>query len=237
MRQGLNGISRRWNLAVLLAPCIAAALALVAPRAMGQCTLRSVVNFGGGNAPGPAPPVAFKAGFEYNVELYTSSSGARRLLLQFNYGYGVMNLSNPGSPTALTYEDMRTDIPPVGDGQSYVTSMGVAPDGARAVFSLSGQATPFKAAVGSASGQVFTLKGDFSAGLATGGTVVQKTSDGRYIAYALLSRLVAANITSLPTGALTAGSIPSEVSSFPSGKSLQLAGSYLSYLSGSSVLI
>src|ERR1039457_873278 len=158
MRQGLNGISRRWNLAVLLAPCIAAALALVAPRAMGQCTLRSVVNFGGGNAPGPAPPVAFKAGYEYDVELYTLSSGARRLLLQFNYGYGVMNLSNPGSPTALTYEDMRSDVPPRGDGQNYVTSMGVAPDGVRAVFSLGPQAVPFQEVVGIPSGATFLLR-------------------------------------------------------------------------------
>src|ERR1039457_2713148 len=239
MRQGLNGISRRWNLAVLLAPCIAAALALVAPRAMGQCTLRSAVNFGAGNAPGAQKPVVFKAGYEYDVELYTSSSGARRLLLMFNYGYGVMNLSNPGNPTASTYVDMSSSIPPHGDGQSYVTSVGVAPDGARAVFSLGSQAVPFKAVVGAASGSMFSLEGDFSGGLATGGTVVQKTGDGRYIAYALLSRLMAANITSLPTKALTAGSIPSELTTFPSGLpgTLQLTGSYLSYLSGSSVLI
>ena len=212
---------------------------LVAPRAMGQCTLSSVKEFGNGNAPGPAPPAAFRAGYEYDVSVYTSSTGSRRLLLMFNYGYGVMDLSNPGSPTALTYEDMRSDVPPRGDGQNYVTSMGVAPDGVRAVFSLGPQAVPFQGVVGIASGSVFLLRGDFSAGASTGGTVVQKTGDGRYIAYALRNRLTAANITSLPTSTLTAGSIPSEASAFPSGLpgTLQLTGNYLSYLSGGSVLI
>jgi hypothetical protein len=223
---------------------MAAVFALVAPRAMAQCTLSSAVNFGAGNAPGaliPSAGFSFRSGYENDVPVYTTSSGARRLLLMFDYGYGVMDLSNPGRPTALTYEDMLGIIPPRGDGQNYIWSMGVAPDGARAVFSLGPQATPFKAAVGAPVGgsEAFFLKGDFSAGAATGGTVVQKTGDGRYIAYVLLSRLVAANIKSLPTGTLTAGSMPSEVSAFPAGtaSTLQLAGNYLSYLSGTSVLI
>src|SRR5450759_5073141 len=212
MRQGLNGISSRRSHLWLLALCIAAAL--VAPRAMGQCTLSSAVNFGAGNAPGapiPTSGYAFRSGYENDVPVYTTSSGARRLLLMFDYGYGVMDLSNPGNPSALTYENMLSDIQPRGDGQSYITSMGVAPDGARAVFSLGSQATPFKAAVGSGSSQAFFLKGDFSAGVATGGTVVQKTGDGRYIAYALISsRLVAANITTWPTGPFAAGTMASE---------------------------
>jgi hypothetical protein len=217
---------------------MAAALALVAPRAMGQCTLRSAVDFGAGNAPG-ASPSTFRAGYENDVELYTTSTGARRLLLMFDFGYGVMGLANPGFPTAVVYKDMRSDIPANGDGQNYVTSMGVAPDGARAVFSLGDPAVPFHAAVGTASGSAFFLKGDFSAGKASGGTVVQKTSNGRYIAYALLSKLKAADITSLPGGPLTAGSIQSELSAFPSGLAgtLQLAGNYLSYLSSGVVRI
>jgi hypothetical protein len=215
---------------------------LVAPRAMGQCTLTSAVNFGAGNAPGTPIPTSgstFRSGYENDVPVYTTSTGARRLLLMFNYGYGVMDLSNPGNPSAMDYEDMLGTIPPRGDGQNYIWSMGVAPDGARAVFSLGPQASPFKAAVGTGSSQAFYLKGDFSAGAATGGTVVQKTSDGRYIAYVLLSRLVAANITTLPTGTLTAGSMTSEATAFPGGtpSTLQLAGNYLSYLAGTSVLI
>jgi len=206
---------------------------LVAPRAMGQCTLSSATEFGNGTAPGSTPPTAFKAGYEYDVSLFTSSAGARSLLLMFNYGYGFMDLTNPGSPRAVNYVDMRSTVPAHGDGQSYVTSMGVAPDGARAVFSLGSQAVPFKAVVGQPSGATFSLRGDFTAGLATGGVVVQKTSDSRYIAYALLGSLKAANITTLPTGTLSAGSIPSELSGFPSGGlgSLQLAGNFLSYLS------
>ncbi|MFI5197442.1 MAG: PKD domain-containing protein, partial [Thermoanaerobaculia bacterium] len=216
---------------------------LAAQRAMGQCTLSSAVNFGAGNAPGAPIPTsgsAFRSGYENDVPLYTTSTGARRLLLMFNYGYGVMDLSSPGNPSALTYENMLSDIPARGDGQSYITSMGVAPDGARAVFSLGSQATPFKAAVGLGSSMAFFLKGDFSAGVATGGVVVQKTSDGRYIAYALLnSVLVAANATTLPTGTLTAGSMTAEATAFPGGtaSTLQLAGNYLSYLSGTSVRI
>src|SRR5271169_2039874 len=237
MRQELNGISRRWSLPGLLAPCIAAALALVAPRAMGQCTLTSAIEFGNGTAPGATPPVAFKAGYEYDVELFTSSAGARSLLLMFNYGYGFMDLTNPGSPTASGYTDMRAVIPQHGDGQSYVSSMGVAPDGARAVFSLGSQAVPFKAVVGAPSGSSFNLRGDFTAGLANGGVVVQKTSDSRYIAYALLGVLKAANITTLPSGTLSADSIPSELSAFSGQGSLQLTGNYLSYLNGTNVEI
>ena len=238
MRQELNGISCRWSLARLLAPCLAAVFALVAPRTEGQCTLRSAVNFGAGNAPG-ASPSTFRAGYEDDVELYTTSTGARRLLLMFDYGYGVMNLTNPGFPSAVVYKDMRSNVEAHGDGQNYVTSMGVAPDGARAVFSLGQQAVPFHAVAGIASGSAFYLKGDFTAGLATGGTVVQKTSDGRYIAYALLNKLRAADITALPGGPLTADSIQSEASVFPAGMAgtLQLAGNYLSYLSGNTVII
>ena len=236
MRQELNGISRRRSLSGLLAPCVAGALALLAPRAMGQCTLRSAFNFGAGNAQGASLPDAFRAGYENDVSLYTTSSGAQRLLLMFNYGYGVMNLGNPAIPTALTYEDMRTDVPPVGDGQNYIWSMGTAPDGARAVFSLGDQAKPYHAVVGVPSGPVFFLKGDFQAQLSTGGVVVQKTSDGRYYAYVLLSKLKAANLTTL-SGTLTPGSIQSELSNFPGGMALQLTGNYLSYLSGGSVII
>src|SRR5271169_4668860 len=241
MRQELNGFWRRRSLPGLLAPCVAAALALVAPRAMGQCTLSSATDFGNGKAPGASLPAAFLAGYSFDVELFTSPAGARSLLLMFNYGYGFMDLTNPGNPTATGYTDMRTVIPPHGDGQSYVSVMGVAPDGARAVFSLGSQAVPFKAVVGAPSGPAFNLRGDFQAGSASGGVVVQKTSDGRYIAYAQLGVIKAADITTLPGGTLTAGSIPSESATFPSGGpgSLQLAGNYLSYLSlfGSNVVI
>src|SRR5271169_7084427 len=171
---------------------------LVAPRAMGQCTLSSATDFGNGKAPGASLPAAFLAGYSFDVELFTSPAGARSLLLMFNYGYGFMDLTNPGNPTATGYTDMRTVIPPHGDGQSYVSSMGVAPDGARAVFSLGSQAVPFKAVVGAPSGPAFNLRGDFQAGSASGGVVVQKTSDGRYIAYAQLGVIKAADITTLP---------------------------------------
>jgi len=234
MRQELNGISRRRSLLGLLAPCLAVALA-IAPRAAGQCSLRSAVNFGAGNAPGASDP--FRAGYENDVSIFTTSSGARRLLLMFNYGYGVMDLTNPGSPRATVYADMSSNIPPHGDGQNYITSMGVAPDGARAVFSLGPQATPFNAVVGSASGSTFNLRGDFAAPAATGGAVIQKTGDGRYFAYALINKLIATNITSLPGGNLAANSIPSETSAFPTGTALQLAGNTLSYLSGNSVIL
>lgn len=207
--------------------------------ASGQCTLVSAVEFGEGTAPGATKPMgcqgcAFEAGFENDVSLF-AVNGSRRLLLMFDFGYGVMDLSNPGHPKALAYVDMRPNIPVVGDGQSYVTSMGVAPDGERAVFSLGPPAGSFEAAVGASIGSTFSLSGDFSAGQATGGVVVQKTGDGRYIAYALSGWLVAADITTL--GALTPGSIPSESGVFAGDRSLQLAGNYLSYLSGGSVLI
>ena len=110
---------------------------LVAPRAMAQCTLPSggAVEFGNGHAPGPTLSAAFgMGGFEDDVSVYATPTGARRLLLMFNYGYGVMDLANPGNPTALAYTSMVNDVTPRGDGQNYVWSMGVAPDGARAVF-------------------------------------------------------------------------------------------------------
>src|ERR1017187_9794674 len=97
------------------------------------CTLVSAVEFGNGKAPGATKPpgcqgCAFKPGFEYTVSLYNSSTGTQRAMLQMDYGYGVYDLSNLSHPRAISFISMVDQIPPAGDGQSYVVSMGVAPD-------------------------------------------------------------------------------------------------------------
>ena len=153
--------------------------------------LLSAVQFGAGAAPGPSPPSAFRAGYEYTSSIYTVSGG-NRLALSFNYGYGIFNLGAPSNPTALAYEDMRSDIPPCGDGQSYIRTLTVSSDGQRFVTSLDSQAVPYHSVVGSSSGSVFNLVGGF---FTKGDAVIQKTSDGRYIVYGA-GPLTAADITS-----------------------------------------
>ena len=196
--------------------------------------LISAIQFGGGFAPGASKPNSLMAGYQYFSSLY-DASGAKRLALSFSYGYGVFNLSNPSNPTALAYEDMRSDIPPCGDGQSYVKGLNVSADGKRSVLALSSQAVPYKSVVGTPSGSIFTLAGTFDGDQPP---VIQKTSDGRYIVYEGNGNLVAADISSPPGNITSASNINYETSSISFASvttQLQLAGNYLCGMTGKNI--
>ena len=54
------------------------------------------------------------------------------MLMQESFGYSVLDISNPVNPTALLYNNLVPlggDASAVGDGQSYIGSIAVSPDG------------------------------------------------------------------------------------------------------------
>jgi hypothetical protein len=219
----------------------AALLALPGGPAAAQCTLVSPPLAFEPSPPGAARPWQLYAGHNNELQLY-SSGASRRLLMIETFGYSVLDLSsNPASPTALLYDDLRSDTQPIpahGDGQSYVASLGVSSDGQRAVFSLNGPAFPpyNTAAALPNGGNGFAARGDFTPGGATSGTVVQKIGS-RYIAYAMrFDSLAAADITGLP-GTLAPQNVNSEISTSLGGYYLTLAGNYLVSLASGTIRV
>lgn len=200
-------------------------------------TLSAINQFGAGAAPGPTIPITFKAGYEYSTSIYTALSHEKRIALAFNYGYGIFSLSNPSSPTALVYEDMETDIPVHADGQSYLRTLAVAPDGSKIVVATDGgQSIPFGTVVGATSGNIFTLKGDFH-DILISSLVIQQIS-GRTIAYISNGYLLSAiDITTLPSGTWgpsAAGNMTEEKSTIAAYTGLSLTGNYVVYTTSNS---
>ena len=124
------------------------------------------------------------SGFNSNLALFRNGgTGPWRLLMQESFGYSILDLTNPISPVALYYHDVRNpvggpnSIPQHGDGQNMVQTIAVSPDGQRAAFSTTGPAAPFNTVVGKPDGASgFTLWGDFFIDSANG-TVVQLDSE------------------------------------------------------------
>ncbi len=166
------------------------------------------------------------------------------MLMQESFGYSILDLSNPASPSAILYRNMINsgEVPYAGDGQSYVGSIGVSADGQRLALGLNGNAAPdydSVAATAAASG-FNNVTGGFSPRNA-GGMVVQKISN-RYIAYALVGSsriapgsLTVADISNLP-GPMAAVNLPSEVAG-PGGVFLTLAGNNVVYLNQDTIRI
>jgi hypothetical protein len=215
-------------------------LAMVWPaRLHAQCTLSSAPAAFEPNPTGPgAPrPGSLASGKQTDLKLF-QAGGSNRMLMIESFGYSILDLANPVSPSVLQYEDMRFQdgIPANGDGQSYVASLGVSPDGQRAEFSLNGPATPpYNTVVGATNSVGFTITGDYAPGGA--GSVVIQKSGSRYIAYTLrFDSMSAADITTLP-GSLQPTNMTSENVPNAAGNSLQLAGNYLVFVSSGIVRI
>ncbi len=168
------------------------------------------------------------------------------------WGYSTLDIAtNPASPSALKYDDLRLDpsnettnkVPAHGDGQSYIQTIGVSPDGQRIISSVLGPAEPdWHNLVGRTDGgEGFGMWGDFGDSRASG-TVVQKVG-ARYIAYATYfsNSMIASDVTTLPTalGSFTSLNLASETTSLGPGYALSMAGNYVLYLltSGSGVQV
>ncbi|MEO8054683.1 MAG: PKD domain-containing protein [Acidobacteriota bacterium] len=228
---------------------VLAILALVAlpARLEGQgCSVLSPTDFEP-NPPGPARPSSLSAAYNSNLSLYRAGAGGPwRLLLQESFGYSVLDLSNPANPTVIRWDDLRYDastpdsnpIPQHGDGQSYIQTVAVSPDGVRAAFSVSGPGEPdWHTMVGRADpNNGFGIWGDFGNSRASG-TVVQQVGS-RYIAYSTLGTAAAsaADVTTLPT-ALGSLNLSYETTNWPAGTGLGLAGGFLYYIAGSAVQV
>ena len=232
---------KRVQLRDRLAGCLVAALSMAATLwsapANAQCTLipgQQPLQFE------PRPPGAVRTGalfpgFSYALDVY-QAGGSNRMMMMENWGFSILDLSNPGNPTALAYHDMRSQVPVQGDGQSYVASLAVVADGSRALLGTQSPSGLDNVLMQPA-GMDFTIAGDFTPNSSTGGLVVQKLGS-RYMGYSLRgSYLTAADITTFLPGDLRAGTIRSEATSFLGGTGIQLAGPYLLYRSGSNVVV
>jgi PKD repeat protein len=212
-------------------------------RATAQCTLASTPVSFEPNPPGAARPVYLSSGFNSNLALYRNGgTGPWRILMQESFGYSVLDLTNPVSPIALYYHDVRNpvggpnSIPQHGDGQNMIQTIGVSPDGQRVAFSTTGPAAPFNTVVGKPDGAMgFTLWGDFFPDRANG-TVVQR-SGSRYIAYDVHGNLVtASDVTTVPAS-FAVLNMAAETTSWPGGYLASLAGNYLLYLAGGAIQV
>ena len=182
--------------------------------------------------PGAPRPTGLNGGYNAELQLF-KSAGLQRILMIESFGYSVLDVSsNPASPYALAYDDLRFDgLPANGDGQSYVASLGVSDDGVRAAFA---DQRPGHAAVGHCGRHSLRervhARGRHAPAYGTRGTVIQHIGS-RYIAYVLNpGALTVADVTTLP--GFTPGSLPSQsVPGAAGGQFLALAGNKVAFLS------
>ena len=187
-------------------------------------------------------PQSLSRAFNNSLSLYRQGqSGPWRLLLEESFGYSVLELTSPASPRFIRWDDLRFDSNPIeqhGDGQSYLQTVAVAPDGQRAAFSVNGPAEPnWHTLVGQPDGnEGFGLWGDTAESRASG-TVIQQLG-ARYVLYVLYSTSspLAADITTLPA-AVSSANLPHETTSWPPGTTLSLAGNFLVYMAGNAVQV
>ena len=106
----------RWVRRASVVPVLTALLAgLWSSNALAQCTLN-----GSPRAFEPAlgadKPGRFLPGYTNAIEMYKAPGSTRKLVVMENYGYAVLDASNPGSPNVLAYHDMVATVPQAGDG-------------------------------------------------------------------------------------------------------------------------
>ncbi|MDL2717772.1 MAG: hypothetical protein PT977_08460 [Acidobacteriota bacterium] len=214
-----------------------ALLSVPAERAAAQCTLTSSPLSFEPFPPGASRPFGLNSGHNSDLKVYQAGASSR-MLMQESFGYSILDLSNPGNPSALLYRNMINsgEVPYSGDGQSYIKSIGVSPDGQRLALGLTGNAHPdYKSVAATANASGFSnVTGGFVP-RNSGGMVVQKISN-RYLAYALIGSsgidsgsLTVADITNLP-GPMAPVNLPSENVGNRGGAFLTLAGNNVVFL-------
>src|SRR5512141_3203397 len=102
MRLKLN----TFRLAKCASAVILAGTTLVAGSLAAQCTLVAPPLPFEPSPPGAARPWNLYGGHNSDLGLY-SSGASRRLVMIETWGYSVLDLANPASPTALLYNDTR----------------------------------------------------------------------------------------------------------------------------------
>lgn len=234
-----HGCFRQGRAGSLAALCIPSLLAIVAglwaSPAAAQCTLvsgQSPLQFEP-SPPGVPRPIGLAGSHTNGLDLY-QVGGSSRLMVMEAWGYSVLDLSNPGNPTATAYHDMRAQIPVNGDGQGYVVSLAAAEDGTRAIVSLHGNVyNDVLMQAGNPDGS-FIPAGDF---LFDSSAVAIQKLGSRYIGWALTgNHLTAADITTFVPGG-GPSSITAELTGFPGGNSLLVTGPYVVYQGSSGVVV
>ncbi|MEO8586083.1 MAG: PKD domain-containing protein, partial [Acidobacteriota bacterium] len=221
------------------------AAAVLPLRVAAQCTLQpglAPLSFEP-NPPGPPRPGNLASGKNSDLQVFRAG-GAPHILMQEGFGYSVLDITNPVNPTALVYVNMAFsgEMPSVGDGQSYIASIGISPDGQRMALGLNGNADPgYGSVAATASGNGFNR---ISAGfLPRGavGTIVQGVAS-RYLAYSLLpssgiapGALSVVDVTNIPGPLAPANLNPEQVG--PGGRYLTLAGNNVLYLNQDTIRI
>ncbi|MDL2717724.1 MAG: hypothetical protein PT977_08220, partial [Acidobacteriota bacterium] len=195
------------------------------------------------NPPGPPRPGNLASGKNSDLQVFLAG-GAPHILMQEGFGYSVLDITNPVNPTALLYVNMAYsgEMPAVGDGQSYIASIGISPDGQRMALGLTGNADPgYGSVAATANGNGFNrITAGFLPRNAVG-TVVQGVAN-RYLAYALLpssgiapGALSVVDVTNIP-GPLAPANLNAEQIG-PGGSYLTLAGNNVLYLNQGTIRI
>jgi PKD repeat protein len=234
------------------APVRRAGLALIvlasflagASSALAQCTLS-----GGPTQFEPSPPgVPRETTLNWiginDFRLYQPSGSQPRLLVSESFGYQVVDLTSPGNPQAVRWEDYRFDPPPGpgpipcnGDCHGSISSQAISDDGARVLFGLlSTQSSPYSAVVGVPDASFgFTLQGDM---LPNNGTVAVQHIGSRYLGYSTDgASLWVADVTN-PPGLTAPNSLNGERTTLPGGFQLVVAGNrHLVYRTGTSIMV
>lgn len=217
---------------------------------LAQCSLSTPPNKF--DPPVPAPfisPVTFPAGRADSLDVF-QSTGGRRVVIRYSYGYVVYSAAAPTAPTYLGHQNFSTSgssYQPPGDGQSSVMQLLAAPDGSRMLVGFKGLHGTLLLRP---SGNVFDFGGDFFPGWSTtsGGLALDALPGGRWMAYSITSvGLYAADATNFLTGggATNPGQIPSEryleapVSTLVNNASLRRVGgkALLVYSTGFQVVV
>ena len=199
------------------------------PPSPGACSLSSVVQFEP-NPPGvsrPQPPLS--PGFSNALAIYRKGAlGPRRLLMMESYGYSVLSLDNPSSPSALSYRALMSDgVTLGGDGQSIVYSFGISDDGQRVAFGLGNQADAWGTVAGPAatgSGEGFKLFASFAPARST--ATVQHVGS-RYLAYTFSNTSSAVTDVTILPATFTKFNTSGESTGWGGGGAPVIAGTFV----------
>lgn len=184
--------------------------------ASAQCTVASPVRFPSGFSFYPK----FFPGYTDSFDVY-SAGGSRRLVERENYGYSILDLSNPASPRWLGYFDIeqQSGYQKNGDGFNTVERVAAAADGSR-IFVNYKESTHGNLLM-QPSGSIFSFAGEYNPARCQGGVAVAHVGS-RYLGFSLQpgAGLVVADVTNFVTGssATHQNSIPSESLSGPEAR-------------------
>ncbi|MHB1046287.1 MAG: PKD domain-containing protein [Thermoanaerobaculia bacterium] len=214
MNVAREGSNSRWVLALL---ALGAAAGSLAPaRVEAQCQVVAAPRLFD-PPPGGVQPSTLQG--RQDRLIVGGTDGAKRLLVRYNYGFLVYDLSSPAAPSKVQQKDLRTEekYPVAGDGQTRAGMVSYSSDGARALV-------PWGAAdfgTVALSGAPLSGGGEYlPTGSKTNMTAIVKAS-GRYLAFSATyspssgSSLWVADISNIQRGVIADQLNQNQIGSWP----------------------